>query len=323
MAAKIASKLLRDLGARSSGSNGRNLELLLRQTIPFAPSSSSNNSFSSHQCGSHHAPLFHQQFSPTVAATAFGATSSSHGFLGGNVLLVGTPGMGKISGVGWDLAVGRSVAAFSRFAPPPPQKTSTNVGNSSQNSAQKPTEKKRTEEKTLASRIKDLFLALEEVPLAPLGLGLAGAIPFVGLTPGIASLLPLPDTLSAMHIEAQAAYGAVILTFLGGPHWGLAMAGTNWSQTSKVSKPTINNVRYIWSVVPSLVAWPALLLSPVPKLAVLASSFVVVLGVDAAFARFGLLPSWYMPLRYLLTGIATLSLTSSLIVAAAGSVIHH
>jgi hypothetical protein len=31
--------------------------------------------------------------------------------------------------------------------------------------------------------------------------------------------------LAANHIGAQAAYGAVILSFLGGPYWGLAMAG--------------------------------------------------------------------------------------------------
>jgi hypothetical protein len=45
------------------------------------------------------------------------------------------------------------------------------------------------------TRLKELVLALEAVPPAPLGLGLAGAIPFVALTPGLASLLPLPVSL--------------------------------------------------------------------------------------------------------------------------------
>ncbi|CAI5461619.1 unnamed protein product [Closterium sp. Yama58-4] len=65
---------------------------------------------------------------------------------------------------------------------------------------------------------------LASVPLVPLVLGLAGAIPFVTLAPPICSLVPLPELLATQPAAAQAAYGAAILAFLGGPHWGLAMA---------------------------------------------------------------------------------------------------
>ncbi|KAG6547645.1 hypothetical protein Mapa_011094 [Marchantia paleacea] len=86
------------------------------------------------------------------------------------------------------------------------------------------------EKRSWVAKSMSLLSDLEDVPVAALGLGLAGAIPFVGLAPGIASVLPLPECLYNSHMEAQAAYGAIILTFLGGPHWGLAMSGNGVSK---------------------------------------------------------------------------------------------
>lgn len=149
----------------------------------------------------------------------------------------------------------------------------------------------------------------EELPTAALGLGLAGAIPFILLTPAFSSLLP--EVLSARPIEAQAAYGAVILSFLGGPHWGLAMVRTHAPPHDKVFNINISTVRYIWSIVPSLLAWPALLLSDIPKMSLLIVSFSLVLGVDAWCSMQGLLPPWYLPLRVLLSLVVILCLISS------------
>ncbi|KAL3701570.1 hypothetical protein R1sor_019592 [Riccia sorocarpa] len=172
--------------------------------------------------------------------------------------------------------------------------------------------------KRFGSRVRHLLSDLENVPVPALGLGLAGAIPFVALTPGIASVLPLPESLYAVHMDAQAAYGAVILAFLGGPYWGLAMADNGGGSSKSVfSRISVQTLRYAWSVIPSLVAWSALLLPLASKYAVLITSFGLVLGVDALFTRMGLLPSWFMPLRILLTSIAVLSMTSSLIVTSA------
>lgn len=151
----------------------------------------------------------------------------------------------------------------------------------------------------------------EELPAAALGLGLAGAIPFILLTPSFSSLLP--EVLSTRPLEAQAAYGAVILSFLGGPHWGLAMVRTHASPYDKVFNINISTVRYIWSIVPSLLAWPALLLSDIPKMTVLIFSFSLVLGVDAWCSMQGLLPPWYLPLRVLLSLVVILCLISSIL----------
>ncbi|KAL2649362.1 hypothetical protein R1flu_017490 [Riccia fluitans] len=165
--------------------------------------------------------------------------------------------------------------------------------------------------KSFGSRVKHLLADLENVPVPALGLGLAGAIPFVALTPGIASILPLPESLYAVHMEAQAAYGAVILTFLGGLHWGFAMVDNGGTSKSVFSRFSVRTLRYVWSVTPSLIAWQALLLPLAPKYAVLITSFGLVLGVDALFTRMGLLPPWYMPLRILLTSIAMLTTSRS------------
>jgi hypothetical protein len=134
---------------------------------------------------------------------------------------------------------------------------------------------------------------LKEVPVPALVLGFAGLIPFVALVPPIVSMLPLPEALFAVHAEAQAAYAAVIVTFLGAVHWGLAMA--NYSAKDKANKITFTTLRYVWSVIPSLVAWPALLLPPAPKFAVLIFSLGLILGVDVIFTRMKLVPSWYAP----------------------------
>ena len=53
---------------------------------------------------------------------------------------------------------------------------------------------------------------------------LAGVIPFVALSPPVASLLPLvPPDLVASAAVLQLGYGASIASFLGGIHWALAM----------------------------------------------------------------------------------------------------
>ncbi|CAM6025668.1 unnamed protein product [Sphagnum balticum] len=165
--------------------------------------------------------------------------------------------------------------------------------------------------------LKKSVVNLKEVPVPALVLGFAGLIPFVALVPPIVSMLPLPEALFAVHAEAQAAYAAVIVTFLGAVHWGLAMANYSGSHSASISSSTSLLPWYVWSVMPSLVAWPALLLPPAPKFAVLIFSLGLILGVDVIFTRMKLVPSWFLYLRTPLTTIAALSLIPSLIVATA------
>lgn len=126
------------------------------------------------------------------------------------------------------------------------------------------------------------------VPLAAAWLGGLGIIPFVGLS--LATPLAT-DVLKAQLSFALMAYGAIILSFLGGIHWGLAI----------VAVPKSDNMlwpRISLSVLPSLVAWVALLAPFSIGLLVLAAAFVAMLLVDIRASRMHEAPAWYPKLRW-------------------------
>ena len=124
-------------------------------------------------------------------------------------------------------------------------------------------------------------------------LGLAGLLPFVAGALALA-LLDAPG-LKAWAGTALTAYGALIATFLGGIHWGLAMQDV---------QPV--NVRLGWGVSPSLLAWVALLLPVGMGLPWLAVLLVTCYAVDRTlYASAGL--SGWLGLRLQLTSVATLS----------------
>lgn len=113
-------------------------------------------------------------------------------------------------------------------------------------------------------------------------LGLAGLLPFVAA----AALAWWPQLLPGLDARAAlAAYGAVIVSFLGGIHWGLVMRGV---------RPSAG--RLLWGVTPSLLAWAALLLPAAPGLWLLAVSLLACFGVDRALYRSAGLSGW-LPLR--------------------------
>ena len=72
------------------------------------------------------------------------------------------------------------------------------------------------------------------------------------------------------------------------------------------------DARYLWSVIPALLAWPALLLSGVLAGALLLAGFLLHYWQDRRLLRRCALPAWYLPLRGRLTGVACLCLIVSL-----------
>lgn len=129
-------------------------------------------------------------------------------------------------------------------------------------------------------------------PDAPQFLGLAGVIPFA--TGALATAIA-PETYIPMFATATQLYGASILSFLGGVHWGLALR----------HNPAVMTKDFVVSVIPSLVGWSAALANPNPGLAILSSSFVMLYGYDrfrlAASRVSPMIPSWYLPMRLPLT----------------------
>lgn len=126
-------------------------------------------------------------------------------------------------------------------------------------------------------------------------LGLAGLIPFVLLAAAQWFSVPGWRMLAG---SALLSYGALIVSFLGGIHWGLAMRG----------RP-LAPVRLIWGVLPSLLGWLAVLLDSPWGQAVLAISLLACFVVDRSVYRALGLRAW-LPLRATLTAVATLSVAA-------------
>ncbi len=138
--------------------------------------------------------------------------------------------------------------------------------------------------------------AKSRIPGAALWLGPLGLIPFLA---GALAPWLLPAERLAEAELALIGYGAVILSFLGGVHWGLAA-------------PAGRPLQLGLSVVPSLVGWLALLVASLqafgPALWLLAGAFVALLPGDLLAADRGLAPDWYPRLRVPLTVIVVASL---------------
>lgn len=124
-------------------------------------------------------------------------------------------------------------------------------------------------------------------------LGYAGLIPFVGLAAALWLARPAPWPLASM---ALLGYGAVISSFLGALHWGLAMR----------AGPVAPARLLLYGVVPSLVGWVALLLGEAPGLLLVAVLLWACLAVDRVVFGHYRLQAW-MPLRWHLTVVASLS----------------
>lgn len=124
-------------------------------------------------------------------------------------------------------------------------------------------------------------------------LGYGGLIPFVGL-----ALLSIGETAHGiLYRGALLLYGAVILSFIGAIHWGIAMFA------DRLDEPTRRSC-YIWSVVPSLMAWSTYVLSPIGAAMILILGFVLQYWRDLSLRQYISLPNWYLPLRIRLTLVA-------------------
>ena len=135
---------------------------------------------------------------------------------------------------------------------------------------------------------------LPDVPTPAALLGLAGVLPFA-----VAALLSLQDGATGEWARfALLAYGAVILSFLGGIHWGLALAGRG--------SPAALDLGI--GVLPSLAGWAGLLAGGTTGLLVLLAGFLAVLAVDIGLSRDGRAPAWFARLRTVLTGAVSASL---------------
>jgi hypothetical protein len=121
-----------------------------------------------------------------------------------------------------------------------------------------------------------------DTPVAARWLGLMGLIPFgATIVAGLIPVLPLHSVAP----RALLAYGAVMLSFLGGVRWGLAIAKTGHAD---LFSPLLIGVS------PSILGWIALLVSGSTGLLPLALGFAALMVADL---RLPLAPAWYGALR--------------------------
>ena len=130
-------------------------------------------------------------------------------------------------------------------------------------------------------------------------LGYAGLIPFIIFS--IRSWIEIPYLHNTIFVLIT--YAAIILSFMGAIHWGMAMSKTDNKQ----------NKYFITSVIPALAAWFSLLIPEFFSLIVLLIGFILLISYDLAVEKPQGFPNWYIPMRIKLTFVVLLSLVSALL----------
>ncbi|WP_236180665.1 DUF3429 domain-containing protein [Pseudomonas sputi] len=139
-------------------------------------------------------------------------------------------------------------------------------------------------------------------------LGYGGLLPFIFL----ALLIPFSLDYRPLFAIALVNYGAVILSFVGALHWAFAMTVLDMRAEQRRN-------RFIWSVIPALIAWIATLLPMPIGCLLLVIGFVAHLRQDRQLFPIMSLPAWYLPLRLRLTLVASVCLLLVAIVEALNS----
>jgi hypothetical protein len=150
------------------------------------------------------------------------------------------------------------------------------------------------------------------LPLAALGLGLLGIVPFVAL--GIAALSTSDTAQATRLLLALIAYGAVVLGFLGGVHWGFVLHPALPDGLSPDARR--DATRLGLGVLPSLIGWVALLIPllglPEVGLLVLIVGFLATILTEHTLRRRGLVPPAYVAMRWALSIVVLVVLISVL-----------
>lgn len=133
-----------------------------------------------------------------------------------------------------------------------------------------------------------------QIPTAALWLGATGALPFIASAIGAHVL---DEVAAEIAKRALFIYGAVIVSFLGGVQWGLCI-----SEGQDLPR------RLPISVIPSLIAWVGLLMTPDLTPYFLIAAFVFVFLFDFLADKSGQAPAWYIRLRVPLSATVILCL---------------
>ena len=146
---------------------------------------------------------------------------------------------------------------------------------------------------------------MRPLPTSAWLLGFGGIIPFLMLFMVLLIDIPLPQWAGVIDPAAWLlAYAAVIISFIGAVHWGVALAFQESLPRKEVSR------HFYYGVIPALLAWMALLLPQPAALFAMAALVLLIYAADAMFL-FRRLRSDYSILRLYLTSAVSLLLIAS------------
>jgi hypothetical protein len=144
----------------------------------------------------------------------------------------------------------------------------------------------------------DPVVAMPPNPQAPLPSTLAVRLGYAGLLPFAAgALIVWLVRVDELPFAAQAlsAYAALIVSFLGGIHWGLALHQPGEGPAGP----------FLWGVVPSLMAWIAVMMPASSGLVLSGAMLLLTWAVDRrTYPRLG--AGHWLTLRFRLSAVAAL-----------------
>lgn len=130
-------------------------------------------------------------------------------------------------------------------------------------------------------------------------LGLAGVLPF--LAAALSQWMPLAGLAQGQGLKGGIAYGAIVLSFLGGIRWGKALSD---------GRPQ----DFALSIIPALAGWLAILLpEPLMGVCLLIAGFMLQAMWDVKSASSRQLPQWFGTLRAILSAGAVIALLAMLV----------
>ncbi len=133
----------------------------------------------------------------------------------------------------------------------------------------------------------------------PLTLTIAGAVPFVALSVAVSMhMFPNVKAISGLLLT----YAAIIVSFMGGIHWGVAVV--RYADSRKIA-----NMLIVESVWPSLIAWGVLFYgNTFTQLLVMTLLYTFVWTIDSLLYSNDMIPQWFFTLRCIITPIVVVSL---------------
>ena len=135
-----------------------------------------------------------------------------------------------------------------------------------------------------------------ELPAVARHLGHAGLVPFAAGAALVWLVWPEAHPYTTLALSA---YAAMIVSVLGGIHWGIGFRAAEAGEPAPASL-------FVWGIVPSLVAWLAVMMPPSAGLVIHALMLVVCYLVDRRVYPAHGLQRW-LTLRFRLSAVAALS----------------